>query len=668
MNLTKIKAVYKKEIRELVRDKKTMFLLFALPLLIYPLLIMGISYILIMVQSGYESNIYRIAMEGEITDSRVRSYLEMELEEDEEDYGFVLIDATDCKAALEAGEIDAYLVEEGSTWSVYYNSASNNSSYAARYAAERLNRYKDDLSLERFAEAQLDAEIFMNPITVKREDLASNEESMGQILGMIVPLLLIIGVLMGTMTPAVDVTAGEKERGTQETLMTFPMSGRELICGKYLAVATMGALSAILYLVSVGILAAYINGLSGSLGDEATVNLSVGAFAPGLIVVIISTIAFSLFLGAAIMCICSFAKSTKEASSYISPIMVVIMLISYAGYLDVHLTTALSVVPVLNIVLLIKSVMQFEYDSLAILIVLVSNIAYAAFAIAILGKIYTSERILFGEHDGSLFERRSTRQQGAVPTIGDSILVLAITAVLFLYLGTLLQVKFLLAGLGMTQLILLAVPGVASWYGRVDVKKTFSLVKPKGISVMGAVLMAVGAYLLGNMLCSPLAAVAQKSTQVYVQSMELLMTDQNFFITLLVIAVAPAICEEALFRGYLLSAVSKKGKPWVAVFITALVFGLYHMNLFQSSYAFLLGLVLGYVVYRTGSIFCGCLIHFLCNATSVLLTFFPEQMGKVLPFMVADELTGGMIAAALLVGALFMVLGVLLVKRGTAEK
>lgn len=641
MRWNKVYAIFKKEIRELVRDKKTLFVMFALPLIIYPLLIMGISMVMINVQNGYETSEYVVGIDGSVSDTKLIDSLNSAGRDDSatdkanaadavdsttdkayaadksDSVSFKTVQCDDYKQALSDGTVDAYLTFSDDTYQIFYNSSDTDSGYAADYLQDTLETYKEGISLELFKEANLDADKFMNPIKLIKEDLASDEQSMGSVLGMIVPLLLIMGVFVGTMTPAIDATSGEKERGTQETLMSFPISSHELICGKYLAVSAAGVLSAFLYLISIGILAGYIYALAGM---GAGMTISLGKFVPSLLVVIMSTIALALFLGAFIMCVCSFAKSTKEASSYISPVMVVIMLIAYAGYLDVHLTVSLSVVPILNIVLLIKSVLAFEYNTLAIVLVLVSNIAYAVIAITVLGKLYTSERILFGESFGSLFERRNQRQKGTVPTIGDAILVLSITAVLFLYVGSILQLKLLLIGLALSHIIIVGMPILAAWYGKIDFKRTFSLNNFGMKNLPAIIITAIGAFIVGNIACMPISNIVNDSMSTYSDGMSTLMSSQSIWVVWFVIGVVPAISEETLFRGYLLSSLRQKTKPIVYIIVTALIFGIYHMNLYQGCYAFLLGLVLAYVVYKTNSIFASAIIHFICNSMAVILS------------------------------------------------
>ncbi|MCR4650498.1 MAG: ABC transporter permease [Lachnospiraceae bacterium] len=687
MNFDKIKIIYKKEIRELIRDKKMMFMMFALPLLIYPLLIILVASIVISFMTSFESKEYRVALSDNITDERMIEAIfadaaeagpddetvvlsenalvrngsdeagaDADAESDAGSYFFTRVNiSSDYETAIADSKINVYISydEMNDEYSVYYNDSDSDSDHAADYISERLNGYKTTLIHERFDAAGIDYDAYNNPITYRMVDLASGEESVGNILGMIVPLLLMMGVMLGTMNAAADVTTGEKERGTQETLMTFPLSGRELLFGKFLAVATCGIVSALLYLISVGILGGFMYVVLEQAGNAS---VSISSFLPSIIVTVITVMIYSLFLSAVLMCVCSFAKSNKEASSYLSPIMTVTMLVSYAGYLDIGLNLKLSIVPVLNIVLLIKSVMTFEYDVASIVLVLLSNALYAVVAIMILGKMYTSERVLFGESGGSLLERNSKREKNSTPSYGDGILVLLISLVLYVYVGTLLQLKMPIMGLGAIQLIFVAVVIFAVWYGKVDHVHTLSLRKVSIPRLIGSLMTGMGAYIIGNLLLIPAQMIFSESAFKYGNSVTNIMSDQSFLVCLLVIAVSPAIGEELLFRGYLLGSLKNKIKPVWVILITAVIFGAYHMNIVQGIYAFVLGCILGIVIYLTGSIFCTMLMHFACNAISVCVSFYPDTMLKIMP-MFSDDATGGTYALFAIIGLVFLAVG-----------
>jgi len=170
--------------------------------------------------------------------------------------------------------------------------------------------------------------------------------------------------------------------------------------------------------------------------------------------------AFSLFISAVTMCVTSFAKSYKEANNYITPLMLVVMITGYIGFIpNVELTRTMAMIPVANICLLIKNMLVFKIDYAAIALVLLSNVAYVVLAVLFLSRIYDSESILFGDGKNGLqlFEKRSNLQKGGVPTVSDVWFVVALTIVLVLYAGSMLQLRFGLAGVFGTQLILLCI-------------------------------------------------------------------------------------------------------------------------------------------------------------------------------------------------------------------
>ena len=213
MRWNKVYAIFKKEIRELVRDKKTLFVMFALPLIIYPLLIMGISMVMINVQNGYETSEYVVGIDGSVSDTKLIDSLNSAGRDDSatdkanaadavdstadkanaadksDSVSFKTVQCDDYKQALSDGTVDAYLTFSDDTYQIFYNSSDTDSGYAADYLQDTLETYKEGISLELFKEANLDADKFMNPIKLIKEDLASDEQSMGSVLGMIVPLL-----------------------------------------------------------------------------------------------------------------------------------------------------------------------------------------------------------------------------------------------------------------------------------------------------------------------------------------------------------------------------------------------------------------------------------------------------------------------------------------------
>ncbi len=611
MRWNKVFALMRKELRDITRDKKTMFVMYGMPLILYPLMFFLIFSIISRVESEAEADNYVIACSENVDTQIIDEYLLNK--SNETDYSYTLIKVDDFETAIVNAEADACIDYKDDQFIVHYNSASNHSSNAYKFVNSDLSAYKEDQKKEILAANGIDAEKMEALNSVTQVDYATGEDTMGSILGMIVPLLLIMGVMISAMNLGMDQTTGEKERGTQETLMSLPMTGTELIAGKFLAVSLMSMLSAVLYFISVAILGGY---MLIFFGDEIG-TISLGAYVPSLVVILLSIVAFSLFMSALIMAVSSFAKTTKEASSFTSPIMFVVLIISYAGYLDLHLNMGLSLVPILNIVLMIKNVMQFEFNYVAIMVVLFSNVLYATIAIMILGKLYNSEAILFGEGKSSIIERKPAAEKGSTPSIGDIILVLCVTLILFVYVGAMLATKNVTLAQIFIPIIVGGVGLIAAWYGRIDIKHTYSFKKPSVLQCTGAIVMGIGCYFGGTQILQLIAPLLGDSLVQYSDAINSLMGDWPFWVAFLLIAVAPAICEELLFRGYMLGGLKDKLKPIWVIIITALTFGLYHMNVPQGIYATLLGCVLAWVTLKTQSIIPAMLMHFTANLISV---------------------------------------------------
>lgn len=331
----------------------------------------------------------------------------------------------------------------------------------------------------------------MNPVVCESEDLASSEQSAGSILGMILPFLLVLSLLMGTMYPAIDVTAGEKERGTLETLLTLPVSNREIIFSKFFTVAIIGIISALLNIVSIAFMGTYMIRLMGDAVESMGISfagIDIGKFIPAIIFTVLAILAFSLFISAVTMCITSLAKSYKEANNYITPLMLVVMLTGYIGFIpNIELTHTMALVPVANICLMIKNLLLFKVEYKLVAVVLVSNVLYAIVAVLILSRIYDSENVLFDEGKFSLklFERRSNMKKGGVPTTGDAWFMVVFVMFAYLYLGSVLEMKYGFGGIFGIQMIIFVLPLLYVLYTKRSILQTYSFRKTKFMNFVG---------------------------------------------------------------------------------------------------------------------------------------------------------------------------------------
>ncbi|MDE5933876.1 MAG: ABC transporter permease [Lachnospiraceae bacterium] len=694
-----IKTLVKKEMLDVLRDKKTVVMMLAIPVILYPLIFIGAMQVVAMISSSMAEQNYRIVVDAEDDGAFSRMLAEKGQKDDgskapeasggqaeessvgEEDaagetYTITLVDAgsiIDYEKALNDEDIDVYVsgrMQEGKMqYDIYYLSSATNSSYAGNLVLDVFDEFKEKLTEDKVREAGLDVHEILEPVLYEKKDTASSEQSLGSIMGAVLPFMLIISLMMGTMYPAIDTTAGERERGTLETILTLPVTNRQLIISKFITVALIGIVSALLNIFSMGGLAFYMYQIMDM--QTETQSFEFAKFLPAILVCMLAIFAFSLFISAVTMCVTSFAKSYKEANNYITPLMLVIMITGYIGFIpNIELTQTMAMIPVANICLLIKNMLVFKIDYTAIAVVLLSNVAYAVLAILFLSRIYNSETILFGDGKGGvqLFERRSNLQKGGVPTVSDVWFVAALTIVLILYGGSMLQLKFGLAGVFGTQLIILFIPLLVVVYTKRDFRLTYGFYKTGIKNFLGGFFIITGVIPINLVISAGLVSLFPDSAENVVTVFDELMSG-NPWSVLFVIALAPAVCEEMMFRGMFFHAMKERYRISTAIGMVALLFGIYHMSLVKLIPTGFLGLVICYVAYKADSIYPAMLMHFLNNAFSVLISCYPEKMESVFPVLYRETLRVSDIMLLLGIGLIFVGIGlVILRKNGNREQ
>ena len=659
-----IKSLYKKEMLDILRDKKTILVMILIPLVVYPLLFFGTMMIATQVLSNQETATYRIAFEQIDAKEEIQSV--MAEEEEKMGYLFEMVEVKDAGQALQQGKIDAYLTQSEKNgqiaYEIQYLSTGSASSTAADHMMTVLEDYREQLRMDAVEQAGMDITTVLYPITATQTDHASNEENFGQLLGAILPFLLVVSILMGAIYPAIDATAGEKERGTLETLLTLPVSNMQLIFSKFLAVSTVASVSALLNFISVGIFGTYMYQTMG-IGGARKFSIDLAGFVPALLVMLLCILAFAMFMSALCLCICIFAKSFKEAQNYVSPLMIVVMLVSYIGFLpDLSLDSTYAVVPIANIVLLVKNIFSFHYTFGNLFLVLLTNVVYSFLSVILMSRLYDTESMLFGEGGSlKLFERRANMKKGQMPGMGDAVLAMAIAILLIFYVQGIAVAKLGLAGVGVQQLCFLVLVFGFAWYIKADQKKLFSLGRPKGRHILGALLLWAGTYLFAILLSVPLARLFPSSAS-QMEQMTVWLESQPLWMLVLVVAVAPAICEEMLFRGFLFGTMKEKWKPWIAILVSGILFGVYHMSLVKTVTVSLLGIVFAYVVYVSDSILCSVLMHLCNNGLAVLHMANPIALKRVLPFLFAEKLSVTLVVEMSIAGFFLCLGGWLLVR------
>jgi len=663
MNTSRARALFKREITDVLRDKKTLVMMVVIPMILYPILIV-IMTLMISTLTDTTRKEYCIAFVDipEMDVSRIKQIIV----DENPDTSFVFKNLDAFTAAYELNEqrVHSFVTTEtDNVFIVNYLSARNDSVNVQFMLMRAMEFYLKEKQLEKIAELGLDKNEILRPISFSREDLSTVEESVGSIIGGLIPALMILSILMGVIFPAIDVTAGEKERGTLETLITLPITNFEMIVSKFLAVALVACVSALLNVLSIGVAIGFMGSMI--LSELGMQDFNLVTFVPAILVTIVVMLFFSLFVTAVCLFVCLFAKSFKEANNYSGPIMMVFVLIAYMGMLpDLELSLTTAGIPIINITLMIKQLFSTDYNYTLFGIVLISNVVYSFLMMWLLAKVYKSEVILFGEGFSGvkIFSKRCEIKAGEIPGFGDVIMLLSIVFLLQFYVGSLAQVKLGFGGLVVTQAIFLIIPLLYSWYLKNDRQKLFAVKIPKFRHLLGALIAWAGIFLIGILLAYLLAPLMPDSLHAVYKSFAPFMNENIIFLWL-VIALMPAVGEELMFRGFIFGTLKDKMNLWYAMIITSVIFGIFHMSLIKFFTTFMLGFIIVLAVQASGSIFIGMLIHLVNNSFAIFVMKYPDEFGKI-PFFSNEVFSAAELAAIAVVGILLLGAGFIVIGKG----
>lgn len=409
MNLKYISTIWKKELRDTVRDRRTLISMILVPMVMMPLITIGMFRLMQEQAKRQESQIVKVVLEGEKNSEQLATAIRRSEKLE------ILTIESDPKEAVEREEIDgAIIIPEGfgesianqAPASVLFFSKSTNLNAANAFAAASaaISDFNANLLSGRFEQQEIDPAVLSGAVLVQ-EDVATQKELGGFLLGLLIPLFIVMWAIVGGQYTAIDVSAGEKERKTLEALLLTPAKRIDIVAGKFLAVSTVALTSIV---VAIGSL--YISFLyAGDLGMMQNGGANVGGPAPSAdsmsfaiepqvaIILFVVSLFLVLMFSAFILSISIYAKSFKEAQSYIGPAYIAVVLpITFVNAVPgFEPSLAYFAVPAVNAILLFKEVLMGVYNTEHIFLTLGSLIVYSAAAIFIATKIYSKESVLF---------------------------------------------------------------------------------------------------------------------------------------------------------------------------------------------------------------------------------------------------------------------------------
>ncbi|ALS33151.1 sodium transport system permease protein [Pseudoalteromonas translucida KMM 520] len=398
--------VFKKELRELLRDKKTLIFVVAVPVAVFPLIFAVVAFISAQAAMDAEQKVNTYAIVNgdyapEFTD-KVFYHKSFEQYKGTKTFNSV----AQLKAAVIAGDIDMgiYLPSNAqqtlnnaqqSKWQVVFNDAKS-INFLFQRVKELAQEYSDALQVQKLLSFGIDEatqKAILEPIEVVKVDTADKRENLGEKIGGFLPYLLVPLVLMGATYPAIDLGAGEKERGTLETLLLTPITRTQLVLGKFITLLTTSIASTTITVLSMGIWIA----LAITFADLEFIKVAFSSLAVSdLLMIFVLLLPLAAIFSALALAISIYARTFKEAQNYMTPLsMGVIFPVIIALMPNVELTVKTAFIPVTNVALAIKEIVKGTVDYTLIGLIFLATAIIAGILLAFCVKWFNREDVLF---------------------------------------------------------------------------------------------------------------------------------------------------------------------------------------------------------------------------------------------------------------------------------
>lgn len=593
--LQHVGLVYGKELKETLRDRRTLAVMVLFPVVVYPLLSLLVGQVIVDRESRYEERPVAVsatsgsaaALQLQSPQAKAAMKLNYIANANRRDVAARKIDLFVEQPTAQAAPPQALrLVFDGS-----------------REESLRAQQRVGDYLRERLVPGS------QHLFNVSDEDIGTAVSRGGYLLSKVVPLLVVLMVILGAFYPAIDCTAGERERGTLETTLVMPIKRVDLLSGKVLSVATLALLTGLLNLGSLSLTFVQL----ARSADVASLPLPWARLGAAALVLVPGAIMF----GAVMLMAATAAKSFKEAQNFLTPIYFAFFGPAVAASLgEFPLTIGWALVPGLNITLLTRDLILGEARPIPALCFLLSTAAVTALALAVSARLFDSERLLaIATRDGG--KRRWSRQGPPGDSLGaaDAAVGFSLAVLLFWAFAPLAQKHMLIGTLvsqwgGMFGLAWLYV-----WLRRLPPAATLGYRRPHKRYWLSALLIGTGGWLVVGLLTQWVAPPRPEVTS----ALRTMLNSLSPPVALLLFAITPAVCEEVLFRGLILRALLKRFAPGISVILVSLLFGLFHFSTDRLLPTATLGLLLALLAWRSGSLWPSMIVHALNNGILTIL-------------------------------------------------
>lgn len=392
-----IKTIFLKELKDILRDRRTIFMMFVIPFVLMPLLL-SISIKIQMSQTkkaqektlrvgllSYDNAaIFRDSLLNR-NDARIREDIEPDsirplIQQDRLDAAIILDKNFDEQVSnMNAGAMELYF------------KSTEDMNVTRRRLLSLIQDFERQLVSERFKRLAINENI-VKAIRVQTHDIASAQERMGKTVGGFLPYIFVIFCFMGCMYPAIDLGAGEKERGTLETLLASPANRFQILTGKLGVIALAGIISAAISILGLYIMVQKMAKLPADIKDVIA-----GILTPHTVIMILSLLLpLTIFIAASLLSISIFAKSFREAQSIIAPLNFIIIIPIFIGiFPGIKLDAITAMIPILNVSLSTREIIAGTISIQLLAEVYASLLLLAALSLAGCAKWFEREGTLF---------------------------------------------------------------------------------------------------------------------------------------------------------------------------------------------------------------------------------------------------------------------------------
>jgi len=391
MNFGRITAIAGKELKDALRDRRTIIAMILIPIIVLPVLMFLPAFLaspqrnpvrIAVIQSDSTSDEFLARLASDqirvVTIGRAENMTKL-IQNGDYELGMVL--PPDFSRILEGPD-------QRATITIFVDQSSTRGTIALALVQDAITKYTDRIVAERLAKTGLPPEA-LTPIETDLHSVTVTGTG-ALFLAILLPLFLGIYAVTGAMYFIMDTTAGEKERKTLEALLTMPATRTEIVVGKFLIAVLIALLSSVLAII--GMMAGVVL-FSGAIGESSVPGLSISV--GNLVLIGLATLVLAMTSASLEMMISIFARSFKEAQNFLSPLSIVVVVPALAmQYMSEQTLRSFAIAPIFNAMLIIRDALLNRASATSLTLEFLSAFVYMAIALAVAIKIFNSEKAM----------------------------------------------------------------------------------------------------------------------------------------------------------------------------------------------------------------------------------------------------------------------------------